>query len=50
MTIQQAGSKAASVEFRNVTKIYGKDVVAVDDVSLHVHAGELVWRWRLKAR
>jgi len=42
MTIQQAGSKAASVEFRGVTKVYGKDVVAVDDVSLHVQAGELV--------
>jgi len=42
MTIQLEGSKAASVEFRNVTKIYGKDVVAVDDVSLHVQAGELV--------
>ncbi len=42
MTIQQARSKAASVEFKNVTKMYGKSVTAVDDVSLHVHAGELV--------
>jgi len=42
MTLSQTESKAASVEFRNVTKRYGKDVTAVDDVSLHVQAGELV--------
>ncbi len=35
-------SKAASVSFTNVTKIYGKDVVAVDDVSLSIEAGTLV--------
>ena len=35
-------SKAASVSFKNVTKIYGKDVVAVDDVSLSIEAGTLV--------
>ncbi len=35
-------SKAASVEFKQVTKIYGGDVKAVDEVSLHVNAGELV--------
>ena len=35
-------SKAASVTFDNVTKIYGKDVVAVDDVSLFIEAGTLV--------
>ncbi len=35
-------SKAASVSFNNVTKIYGKDVVAVDDVSLSIEAGTLV--------
>jgi len=35
-------SKAASVEFRNVTKVYGGDVTAVDDVSLMVNRGELV--------
>ena len=35
-------SKAASVTFTNVTKIYGKDVVAVDDVSLSIEAGTLV--------
>ncbi len=42
MTIQQTRSKAASVEFKHVTKRYGKEITAVDDVSLHVHAGELV--------
>lgn len=35
-------SKAASVTFENVTKIYGKDVVAVDNVSLSIEAGTLV--------
>lgn len=35
-------SKAASVEFKNVSKVYGTDVTAVDNVSLHVEAGELV--------
>ncbi len=35
-------SKAASVEFHNVTKVYGSDVTAVDRVSLRVEAGELV--------
>lgn len=35
-------SNAASVSFYSVTKIYGSDVVAVDDVSLNVNAGELV--------
>ena len=35
-------SKAASVSFTNVTKIYGKEVVAVDDVSLSIEAGTLV--------
>lgn len=38
----QAGTNAASVQFNNVTKVYGKDVTAVDNVSLHVQAGELV--------
>ena len=34
---------AASVEFRNVTKIYGKSkVAAVDDISLFIEAGKLV--------
>ena len=35
-------SRAASVEFRNVTKIYAGDARAVDDISLKVEAGELV--------
>ena len=35
-------SNAASVSFSNVTKIYGSDVVAVDDVSLDIEAGTLV--------
>lgn len=35
-------SRAASVEFRRVTKKYGTDVTAVDNVSLHIEAGELV--------
>jgi len=35
-------SKAASVEFQQVSKIYGGQVTAVDNVSLNVNAGELV--------
>ncbi len=35
-------TRAASVEFNSVTKRYGTDVTAVDDVSLKVEAGELV--------
>ena len=35
-------AKAAPVSFRNVTKIYGKDVVAVDDINLEIEAGKLV--------
>lgn len=35
-------SKAASVSFTGVTKKFGDDVVAVDNVSLSVKAGELV--------
>ncbi len=43
MTINNAiKSKAASVEFQQVTKIYGGEVKAVDGVSLRVEAGELV--------
>lgn len=38
----QLNSRAASVEFRGVSKIYGTDVTAVDNVSLRVEAGELV--------
>jgi iron(III) transport system ATP-binding protein len=35
-------SKAAPVSFRGVTKVYGKDVVAVDDINLEIEAGKLV--------
>ncbi len=35
-------SNAASVVFENITKAFGKDVVAVDDISLSVEAGKLV--------
>jgi len=35
-------SKAAPVSFRGVTKVYGKDVVAVDDIDLEIEAGKLV--------
>lgn len=35
-------SKAASVRFEGVTKIYGTDVKAVDNVSLDIAAGTLV--------
>ena len=35
-------SKAAPVHFRNVTKVYGKDVVAVDNIDLEIEAGKLV--------
>ena len=42
MTNNAVRTNAAPVEFRNVTKIYGKDFVAVDDISLNVEAGSLV--------
>ncbi|MDN5789162.1 MAG: ATP-binding cassette domain-containing protein, partial [Pseudorhodobacter sp.] len=35
-------AKAASVSFRDVTKVYGRDVVAVDNINLEVAAGSLV--------
>ena len=35
-------NKAASVSFKNVTKIYGTDVRAVENVSLDIAAGTLV--------
>ncbi len=35
-------SKAASVSFQNVTKVYGKTVIAVDDISLEIEPGKLV--------
>ena len=42
MSNTNSNSKAASVEFHGVSKVYGKDVTAVDNVSLRVEAGELV--------
>jgi len=42
MSKSELKSRAASVEFKSVTKCYGTDVTAVDDVSLFVEAGELV--------
>ncbi len=35
-------SKAATVRFDGVSKLFGKDVVAVDNIDLHVAAGKLV--------
>ena len=42
MNTKTKGGKAASVSFRGVTKIYGNDVVAVDNVDLEVSPGKLV--------
>ncbi|WP_298853043.1 ABC transporter ATP-binding protein [uncultured Ruegeria sp.] len=42
MTDRKIGSKAAPVRFENVSKVFGKDVVAVDNINLHVEAGKLV--------
>lgn len=38
----QENRKASSVEFHDVSKVYGTDVTAVNRVSLRVEAGELV--------
>ena len=35
-------SSAAPVRFRDVTKVYGTDVLAVDNISLDIEAGRLV--------
>ena len=35
-------SKAAPVRFEGVSKVFGKDVVAVDDINLEVETGKLV--------
>jgi iron(III) transport system ATP-binding protein len=35
-------SKAASVRFENVTKVYGKTVTAVDNISVRIDPGKLV--------
>ncbi|MGV6849466.1 MAG: ABC transporter ATP-binding protein [Marinibacterium sp.] len=42
MTDLPIGSKAAPVRFEGVSKIFGRDVVAVDTVDLVVQAGRLV--------
>ncbi len=42
MTDAKIGSKAAPVRFEDVSKVFGKDVVAVDNINLHVEAGKLV--------
>lgn len=42
MTETNLGSKAAPVRFEGVSKRFGKDVVAVDSIDLHVEAGKLV--------
>ena len=41
MVKPRIGGKAAPVSFRNVSKVYGGDVKAVDDVSLEVETGKL---------
>ncbi|MBO6510588.1 MAG: ABC transporter ATP-binding protein, partial [Roseibium sp.] len=35
-------SKAAPVRFDGVSKVFGKDVVAVDNIDLNIQAGKLV--------
>ena len=42
MSDAKLGSKAAPVRFEGVSKVFGKNVVAVDNVDLHVEAGKLV--------
>jgi iron(III) transport system ATP-binding protein len=42
MTTSIISSKAAPVTFKSVTKAFGKDVVAVDNIDLTVEAGKLV--------
>jgi len=42
MVKTQISSKAAPVSFQGVSKIFGKDVVAVDNINLDVQAGKLV--------
>jgi len=39
---QPKNQKAASVEFIGVSKVYGTDVTAVDNIDLSINAGELV--------
>ncbi len=42
MTEPTISSKAAPVRFECVSKVFGKDVIAVDSIDLHVDAGKLV--------
>ncbi|WP_170481733.1 ABC transporter ATP-binding protein [Ruegeria arenilitoris] len=42
MTDPKIASKAAPVVFEGVSKVFGKDVVAVDNIDLNVEAGKLV--------
>lgn len=42
MVTTQISSKAAPVSFQSVSKVFGKDVVAVDNIDLEVEAGKLV--------
>ena len=42
MSEPNISSRAAPVRFEGVSKVFGKDVVAVDDINLHVDAGKLV--------
>ena len=42
MTEPKIASKAAPVRFEGVSKVFGKDVTAVDNIDLHVEAGKLV--------
>ncbi len=42
MSDQTINSKAAPVRFDGVSKIFGKDIVAVDNIDLEVDAGKLV--------
>ena len=42
MSDSKIGSKAAPVRFEGVSKLFGKDVVAVDRIDLDVAAGKLV--------
>ncbi|MFV2034937.1 MAG: ABC transporter ATP-binding protein [Halocynthiibacter sp.] len=38
----KTNSKSATVSFRNVTKLYGHDVVAVDNIDLDIKEGKLI--------
>jgi iron(III) transport system ATP-binding protein len=42
MAKTQISGKAAPVRFENVSKVFGRDVIAVDDINLEVEAGKLV--------